>query len=195
MNEKVITAAVDVDGVLMECYPPINESIIKKFGLPEDFRIQGVVKSWNMYELPEEIRKYALACMADAEIVKQYTFKKGSRKFVKELYDFVTEIGGKFIFNTHCLNQEVGIVRRMQLETLAKELNINPEYNISVGPKKINAVSDIIIDDHLGNLDVSDAPIKVLFSMFHNRYLDEGNAYRSRCYNDIIKYVKEEVSV
>lgn len=191
MKKNVV--ALDVDGVLMECYPPINKKIIETFHLPEDFRIQRVVRSWNMNELPEEIRTFALKCMADADIVKQYTFKKGSRKFVKDLYECLLEHDGELIFNTHCLNQSVGDVRRSQLETLSSELGISPTYNISIGKRKINSPAHIIIDDHIGNLVASDAPAKVLFSMFHNKYLDGGNAFRSRNYNEIIDYVKEVI--
>ena len=185
--------ALDVDGVLMECYPPINARIIAKFDMPEDFRIQRVVRSWNMMELPEEVRRFALDCMGDAEIVEQYTFKKGSLKFVKELYDCITSHGGEFIFNTHCFNQAVGDVRRKQLETISAKLGICPTYNISVGKVKVNAETDIIIDDHMGNLDASVADTKILFSMFHNRDLKVGDAFRSNDYNAIVKHVKEVV--
>ena len=194
MSKKKVVVALDVDGVLMECYPPINRRIIAKFDVPENFRIQGVVKSWDMWELPEDIRRYALGCMAEAEIVEQYTFKKGSRKFVKELFECITAAGGEFFFNTHCLNKEVGDVRRRQLETLSAQLGITPKYNISVGPKKVNIPSDIIIDDHIGNLNASPATTKILFSMFHNRNIDEGSAFRSRNYNEILAYVKEAIS-
>lgn len=186
--------ALDVDGVLMECYPPINARIVEKFDVPSDFRIQRIARSWNLTELPEDIRLYALALMAEADIVEQYTFKKGSKKFVKELYDCVTNNGGQFIFNTHCLNEEVGKVRRKQLETLSKYLGIEPIYNISVGPTKVNAESDIIIDDHKGNLDVSPATTKILFSMFHNRNLKAEDAFRSNDYNEIVRIVREVVA-
>jgi hypothetical protein len=187
-NEKIL--ACDVDGVIMECFDVINDRVRKKFGLPETFRIQAVAKSWNMEELPEDVRLYALECMADAEVVRQYTFKKGSRKFVKELYEATIAAGGEFYFNTHCLNQAVGDVRFQQLATLSAQLGIDPKYNISVGPKKVNIPATIIIDDYIGNLNVSNANTKVLFSMFHNRNLDEGNAFRSRDYNKIVAHVK-----
>ena len=63
----------------------------------------------------------------------------------------------------------------------------------SVGKVKVNAETDIIIDDHLGNLDASAADTKILFSMFHNRDLKVGDAFRSNDYNAIVKHVKEVV--
>ena len=193
MNKKVV--ALDVDGVLMECYPPINKKIIDTFNVSDDFKIQRIVRSWNMHELPEDIRLFALDCMGDADIVRQYTFKKGSKKFVKELYEMLVAVDGELIFNTHCFNQAVGDVRREQLETLSEQLGITPKYYISIGPKKINAESTVIIDDCFGNLQSSNAETKVLFSMFHNRNLNEGDAFRSRNYNDIIQHVKEAILV
>ena len=193
MCNKKVVVALDVDGVLMECFPPINRRIIDNFDVPDTFRIQNIVRSWNMMELPEEIRLYALACMGEADIVEQYTFKKGSRKFVKELFNATIAAGGEFVFNTHCFNQAVGDVRQRQLEDLSAELGITPKYNISVGPKKINIPSDVIIDDCMGNLDASDAKTKVLFSMFHNKNLDEGSAFRSRDYNEILAHVKNAI--
>lgn len=192
--QKGKSLACDVDGVLLECYPPINSRIINEFGYPTDFRIQRVVRSWNMMELPEEIRRFALDCMGDAEIVEQYTFKKGSMKFVKELYDCITESGGEFIFNTHCFNEEVGRVRRQQLEMLSQKLGIHPTYNISIGKKKVNCPSDIIIDDCMNNLDASPAETKILFSMFHNRDLKDTDVYRSNNYNEIVRLVKEVIT-
>ena len=64
---------------------------------------------------------------------------------------------------------------------------------ISVGKVKVNAETDIIIDDHMGNLDASVADTKILFSMFHNRDLKVGDAFRSNDYNAIVKHVKEVV--
>lgn len=186
--------ACDVDGVIMECFDAINKRVREKFGLPETFRIQAVARSWNMEELPEDIRCYALECMADADVVQQYTFKKGSRKFIKELYEATIAAGGEFYFNTHCLNQEVGDVRFQQLESLSAQLGIDPKYNISVGPKKVNIPATIIIDDYIGNLNASNANTKVLFSMFHNRDLDEGTAFRSRDYNKIVAHVRNALS-
>ena len=92
-------------------------------------------------------------------------------------FDATIAAGGEFFFNTHCFNQAVGDVRQRQLEKLSAELGISPKYNISVGPNKVNVESDVIIDDHIGNLNNSDATTKVLFSMFHNKNLDAGTAF------------------
>jgi hypothetical protein len=129
----------DVDGVLMECYDNINKILIGKYNFAPNFRIQAVVRSWGMCELPKEVREKALSLMGEAEIVETYHFRSGSKKFVKSLYDIATKNGGKLIFNTHCFNEEVANVRRKQLVALSEAIGISPEFNISVGPKKINA--------------------------------------------------------
>lgn len=185
--------ALDVDGVLMDCYPPINKALIQRFDLPTDYKMEKVIKTWNFLEYQEDMRKFVMECFGDPDIVENYIFKPGVVKFVKELHDIAREKGGRLVFNTHCFNQAVGDVRKKQLDYLCSQANIVADYNISVGDKKINCASTIIIDDCLANLENSDAQLKILFGMFHNKYyrLPNKNAYkRSHNYNEIIQLVK-----
>ena len=185
--------ALDVDGVLMDCYPPINKALIQQFSLPTDYRMEKIIKTWNFLEYKEDMRKFVLECFGDPAIVENYNFKPGVVKFVKELHEIAKQRGGKLIFNTHCFNQAVGDVRKKQLDYLCEKANINADYNISVGEKKINCESTIIIDDCLANLENSDAKLKILFGMFHNKYyrLPNRDTYkRSHDYNEIVRMVK-----
>ena len=181
---------VDVDGVLLDIYSPVEQYLSKR-GIP--FSFESNVITWGMTEcggLEKDLKKLLI----DPKLRSESTFYPNAVQFVKDIATIAKDRNWRLVFNSHEFRKDTAKIKAKIIEDLISDNNLVADYVVSCGVHKEMLNSHICIDDSIPNIEASKAKHRIIFGMFHNtpmyNKIPKG-AERIEGYNNILERVRQ----
>ena len=156
---------LDVDGVLLDIYTPV-EKYLSLCGI--DFRFERDASSYSLDELGD-LRNPVKKALTDADMRCRALFYDGAVDFLTALCQFADDNGLTVLLHTSEYNAASAAEKKKKLDYLQSKTHISFDYIIEKGDKIMLPNTLICIDDSVDNLKRSNAPIKILYAQFHNK--------------------------
>lgn len=158
----------DVDGVLLDIYTPVEE-YLNSPKVNYKFSFENEVKTWGMTELGAK-RYFVLEHLTNSVLRGRAKFYDGAVEFIRGICDKAKEKGYEVVLNTVESNSACAYEKNKLLVDFRAK--VGRSFTINVQSYKRNKemlCSDIVIEDSIPNIERSNARVKILKNMFHNR--------------------------